>query len=468
MAREPHTHRLGSVTNRITQLLGWVFALRTARLRPWQSALFVASLLAAAVAVGISWHDINHYPGADLRNRVVGARLMLEGANPYVNPPLRDSPRTLIDPTAQYMGYSTCVEPPTFLLLTAAHVGLPYPMQRRLMFMVDWLSLLACMALLARTVRPMSTRWAFVTGAMLVFACGYFWRLHVERGQKYVLFALALSLFAFLVTHKRGDRISHGVVLGIAAALRPTVGIVILPLLLLGRWRSAGATVIVAGGCALATLPVGGMQIWRDYFDQIDRHQRMVVGLSVPQPNPQLRREDVLIEGYDFTKMLDHKAGNLVIFSLFGYIFRTFPSVNESLSHASLPALGRAIAAALAVVWLVVVWLARSRMPRAPTVAMLGIMLVLLLDYFVPQRWSYADVMFLPAIALALPWLRRRASVWLSALLCAGLLLGSGVFDYAQPVWAPLLRTLLVMPALLGVALGMALDRPRTVRRTPA
>ena len=83
------------------------------------------------------------YPGTDLRNRVVGARLMLEGIDPYFfkwQPGLSEKLYDPLDIPSEFL--SKLSVPPTVLVLHSAIAGLSYMQQKLIWLFVQWLALI--------------------------------------------------------------------------------------------------------------------------------------------------------------------------------------------------------------------------------------------------------------------------------------------------------------------------------------
>lgn len=59
--------------------------------------------------------------------------------------------------------------------------------------------------------------------------------------------------------------IAAGALVGVATLIKVFPALIVVWFIITGRWRAAGASAFVAGGLALATLPVTGLQPWLDY-----------------------------------------------------------------------------------------------------------------------------------------------------------------------------------------------------------
>lgn len=92
------------------------------------------------------------YPGTDLRNRVVGTRLMLENIDPYIfkwQPGLSEKFYDPLDvPTGLVSKLSV---PPTVLTLHAAIAKLPYIQQEVIWLLVQWTALVGTVLIFLKT-----------------------------------------------------------------------------------------------------------------------------------------------------------------------------------------------------------------------------------------------------------------------------------------------------------------------------
>src|SRR5207253_9067412 len=83
--------------------------------------------------------------------------------------------------------------PPPSLWLYAPIAPLPYAAQKLISYVAEWAALLASVCLLVRLIPRQRHRVVFLLGAALLLVVSDVWRLHLERGQVYVVHLLALS-----------------------------------------------------------------------------------------------------------------------------------------------------------------------------------------------------------------------------------------------------------------------------------
>ena len=335
-------------------MLWQLFALEFNRLTPLQRQLVrVAFLIAIFVFAWTAWENYAR-PGDDLRNRVVGARVMLAGADPYTFVWQPGMPEELLDPVHDPHAHRLTVSPPT-LFLYAPIAPLPWRLVRLVSFLAEWLALAGSLILLARSVPDSRMRMFFLLGAVLFVIATDVWRLHLERGQVYVFQLLALSAAIHLSRRGEVDSIAAGIALGLLALMRPNLLVIAPALLLARRWRCGAAMLGTFGIGAAATLAVLPMSSWRSYLSVGDQYYRAIQGepiVSMPRP-----AHDGPVEGTEFAG--EHSLKNIESSS--------FPALwsklheNADLPMIDLALVSKAILAILAAILLVLAWRRRRR-----------------------------------------------------------------------------------------------------------
>ena len=105
------------------------------------SVIVVLSIIATGFALDL--HNTLTFPGSDLRSRVVGARLMLEGIDPYIfkwHPGLSERFYDPLDIPSVLV--SRLSVPPTVLTLHAPIAQLSYLQQKIIWLLVQWAALI--------------------------------------------------------------------------------------------------------------------------------------------------------------------------------------------------------------------------------------------------------------------------------------------------------------------------------------
>lgn len=101
--------------------------------------LLLSAIAITIVAFVVDLKSTLTYPGTDLRNRVVGARLMLEGIDPYFFKWYPGLPDLFYDPLdVPDEVLSKLSVPPTVLVLHSIIAKLPYLQQKILWLIVQW------------------------------------------------------------------------------------------------------------------------------------------------------------------------------------------------------------------------------------------------------------------------------------------------------------------------------------------
>ncbi|MEO7309634.1 MAG: glycosyltransferase family 87 protein [Chitinophagaceae bacterium] len=206
---------------------------------------------------------------ADLRNRVVGARLMKDGLSPYfyiwhVNMPVRYYDTFVQQNTV----FSKCTSSPALNWLFTFFCDLPQYHINIFWFAIQWMCIAAivwCGCKLA------ATRMQKVSISLLAafFSCSAGMRQHFFQGQIYLLVP-ACILLAIVCTPRKMNLIScliFGVCLSLVVFVRPTYILLAIPFLFYKKYRSG----LIAFGCLLSAYAIFAFQNkvqlknWQDY-----------------------------------------------------------------------------------------------------------------------------------------------------------------------------------------------------------
>ncbi len=200
-------------------------------------ALLILALVVSAHMIVVDLRNTLRYGGTDMRGHVVGARLLARGLDPYYYLWTPGDPQQLLDPVDFRVTLT-----PALLWMYAQIADLPYTTLRYAWFIGQWSILFVSLAVLAR-VNSASKALVLFSAAVLVTAANPAWRLHVERGQLYVVWLAMLTAAYAFASRKttRGELIAGGLI-GMAVCLRPPLALLIIPMLLLRRQRLAYAS----------------------------------------------------------------------------------------------------------------------------------------------------------------------------------------------------------------------------------
>lgn len=245
---------------------------------PPANPLFTVFLMVALLACWGFIQDAIHTGrggSIDLRNRITGVRLAAEHRDPYFYKWSRtESDRycDLFNSPASPVSHTTVT--PVTLTAFFPLKNLPYPVSQWLWFAVQY----ACLGLGLYAWCRSTPRQHWLWGGLLtcLFCLSPHWRLHVDRGQSYVLYAgLFLALIAWGQRPGKSGPWLEGLTASLLTLLRPTYG------LLLGVGVARGKAIALAatgtGLLSWAVLPVlmAGSAIWGNYFKAMAVHARL-------------------------------------------------------------------------------------------------------------------------------------------------------------------------------------------------
>jgi hypothetical protein len=426
-----------------------LFGLDHNQLSPLEAALLLVAALVTLAVGFFTLLDATTFGGVDFRNRVVGARVMLAGHDPYTFVWRPGMPEEWLDPVHEPKVHRLTAPPPTLWLYVPLS-PLSYRTQRLISFVCEWAALIASVCILVRSLPRQRHRVVFLLGTVLFLVASDIWRLHIERGQVYVFHLLALSIAIHLGLRRDLDSIAAGVALGALALMRPNLLVFAPALLVIRRWRTAVAMCGSFGIGVLATVPAMHPGTWSSYLAMGERYY---VWIWVPQSLPDIAWADhpSVVEGFDFSHSLHNVAS-----SSFAVLYQTWhergvlPEVDVGLvSKALMVICGAMLLAVLHV---------RRRQSAAQ--AALAVMVAFALDteFFLPHRWGYVDVMLLAPVALMLPALLQPNRAGIQVPVLVGLIAGQMGQHFMTLYAATVLRSWLVMGVLTALAVVFWLD----------
>jgi len=400
-----------------------------------------------------SVYDFWAYSGTDQRVRIVGARAILRGISPYTLDYSPELPVVLQDPDQYVKGLSRCPYPPSLLLFWTPLSSLSYRLQRGIWMALEWIALLATIALLARTLRHESLRSIFVIIAIIGFAGSHFWRLHVERGQYHVFVTFLLAWGSYDAIKIRRDRWKTGIPFGLALSVRPTIAVVLLFFLLFKHYRTAAFTLITALFIFLISLTFGGLRFWEDWQVLVNRYEDLVAGVSQKSLQPIHNR--LPAEGFQPGKMLHSRTSNNSALSILNRIQKK-SGISLGAQNSKLLAKG-IVAVATLFFLLIFVWAHLRRKFGFRFGLGYAVYLSVMLEFIAPIRFGYADTQFLLLLALSLPLLLRKRGLLPAAILLLALVYP--VWSFTSPRTVDTSRTLLLFMVTTLIFVGSAAYR---------
>ncbi len=419
-------------------------------LKSFRIAVILVCVVFAAGALLRSVQDARSYSGGDLRYKIVGARLLTSGRNPYSAEYQNQDERFAMS-LWRARGPSQVTYDPALLLMYSPFCWTRYDHLRYAWFVVEWVCLLASILLIAGTIPRGNARTVFWCIALVGFVASTFWRLHAERGQYYVYLLLLLSLSWYIRHRLPGDWILFAIPLALATSFRPTFGVIGLVLLAFRQWRAGAsyfAFLAIFIGC---TLPFGGIARWQQFFANANDIAR---GMGDPAFLDAKFGKELCgfyrAEGARFDRAAVIPSTNS---SFNSYAVRLLTRLHVVANTPEMQSSDRPAKIAIACIAAgfagLFAWISRRKI-AADKILFACITVALVCDMFAPIRFSYVDVIFLLPVGIICCWQEITfGSVTAIFLACMALLLGSGAYAYLSVRQYMMLRPVLLLAACL-------------------
>ena len=245
------------------------------------SFLLIMSIFFAVVGFIKDIENTFLFGGIDLRNRVVGSRLIKAGYDPYFfkwNDSFSDF--FLDSRDHPNIPVSRVTVPPTVLQLHSFFSELPYKIQRYSWLFLQWLLLIFSIYFFSKSQKNLTkSKLIWISGLFFV-AGSYVFRLHVERGQIYILFVFLFSLAYYIYqSKKKFSSILSGIIIGYTTALRPPMFLIGVPFLLYKKWRFIVGQIIGFIIGILTSFIFVNINTWKSYFAAMDIHEKVHLGI---------------------------------------------------------------------------------------------------------------------------------------------------------------------------------------------
>ena len=211
------------------------------------------------------------YGGIDFRANSVAAKLLIEGEDPYHFKWSQNKSDTLLDPN-DYPNkpVSRVTSLPTVFLIYMPISKLPYKVQRVIWFIFQWVLLLLSIILFSKSSNSkVKSKMIWIIGLLLISGTP-FWRLHVERGQAYIIYVFLIS-FAYWLSFKtfKYIHILSGFFIGLTASYKPTVLFMIIPMIIYRKWKFFIGTVVGIFSGIASSFIIADISIWKKYISAI-------------------------------------------------------------------------------------------------------------------------------------------------------------------------------------------------------
>jgi len=357
--------------------------------------LLVVAVIISAFAFIHTFKDTRRFGGVDLRGRVTGARLLIEGLDPYYfrwNPTYSDR---LLDPLdASNRKVSRVSVPPTVLLFHATFSWLHYSVQRIIWFFVQWVMLVLCLLMLSNSTTSQVKKKTIWLLGLFFFACSYFWRLHVERGQIYIVYTFFM-LLAYWISQRsiKNRSIYSGVILGLATALRPTIIFMVIPMVVYRRWRMVTATLIGLLSGIISSITLSGVSVWKSYVSAMPMLGKTNLNLLHFVRRRYASRYKIIEGMNNLHKHLKFPADSSSLQTLFAKYFGL--NISSGILLFSL----------IILLLIISSFLFRYRLKHISSrlLFLIGAQLVVISEYFMPpNRWPYTNVIWIIPLSLIL------------------------------------------------------------------
>ncbi len=355
------------------------------------SVLLISSIFFTAVGFLQDLENTANYGGIDLRNRVIGARLVKADYDPYFFKWNESYSEFFLDPRDHpNLPVSRVTVPPTILMIHSIFSNLPYKFQRYLWTIIQWILLIFSIFFFSCSVKNEIKSKLIWIISLFFIASSFIFRLHVERGQIYIMyvFLFALSYYIYNSNFKI-NRLLSGIVMGYVSSLRFPMIIVGLPFLLSKRWKFIFGQIIGFVIGIIISFPFAGYEIWKSYFKAMSIHGMVHQGVI-----------KIATKRYPHVDIEDMK--NL-------WIWARLPITDSSIQGIARKYLGIQISSNILLIGLLISILLlvilllkiKKQHENHNFIFLYSILIILVSELFLPAaRFSYSNVILLPIFSL--------------------------------------------------------------------
>lgn len=358
--------------------------------QPFLRIALLISIIIALAGFLTDFHNTQKYGGIDLRDRVVGARVASElGNDPYFFKWTDNQSDRYLDPLDNKAVpiYNRLTVTPAVLLFHSFFSDLSYKTQRYLWFLIQWICLLGSICLLSKILsNDQQNRILIWILGLLGISGSMFWRLHVERGQIYIVYVFLFCL-AFYLYNKYQNKIASGLILGCLISLRPTFVFAIIPFLIYKKIKFTSLITIGIIVSVLVSSLLSSSPLWKSYYKSV----QLQTSFSMDET---INYEPVggnTAEGLNLRDFLSVPGEDSSLFRIFRGIF------NQWFSSTTFFILLSVFLAAISA------FLIKFKIPKisVPQLFFLAVALSLFSEFFIAApRWPYANVIWLIPLAI--------------------------------------------------------------------
>ncbi|MCK4696053.1 MAG: DUF2029 domain-containing protein, partial [Candidatus Cloacimonetes bacterium] len=329
--------------------------------------------------------------GIDLRIRVVGTRLIKAGYDPYFfkwNDSFSDF--FLDSRDHPNIPVSRITVPPTVLQLHSFFSDLPYKIQRYAWTFIQWILLILSICFFAKSEKgKVKKKLIWISGLFFIASSNVF-RLHVERGQIYILFVFLFSVAFYIYQNKKKfSSILGGIIIGYTTALRPPMCLIGVPFLIYKKWKFIVGQIIGFIIGILTSFIFVNFKIWKSYFTAMDIHEKVHLGIlkMSAERYPYINIED--------TRDLWMGAQLPISDSSIQGIFYNFFNIQIP---SNFLIIGLIICS---IVFIVLLLRVKIKAANMKVLFFYGSLMVLISEFFIPAaRFSYNNVIWLIPLSL--------------------------------------------------------------------
>jgi Glycosyltransferase family 87 len=340
----------------------------------------------------------------DLRNRVVAARVLIRGEDPYYFKWKPGMDERLIDPHDKpHVPVTRATIPPTVILLHTILGDIPYLYQKYIWLILQWGAFVgALFALTRNNLTDVRSKFLLISGLLFV-GLNHFLRLHIERGQIYIIYTFLLAISYWILQGKMQFReIIAGTLIGFTISLRPPILILGLAMILFKKFKLLIATGLSCCFFLLASIVLAGMPTWMSYFSSMNTIADLTGNiLRIPGGSSNENYYPTVIEGMNnLTVMLDFRTDTVSIRESIDNLFNFTLSTNQLIMLLALALLGYSFLILFAQK------IAQKKMDETLSldlVFIVGMLMIQICEFFIPApRYAYNTVQLLIPLILVL------------------------------------------------------------------
>ena len=243
--------------------------------------ILIFSIFIAMLGFLTDFENTLKYRGADLRTRVVGARFLINRFDPYSSKWNDDLSDFYLDPgDHKYSPVNKVLDTPTILFIHSLFAKIPYKLQRIIWFAFQWIFLVLTLFLLASSTGSKNrSKLIWIIGFFFISGSS-FWRLHVEKGQIYILYIFLIT-FAYWLSQRisKNSQLFSGILLGLTASLYPPIIVIYIPMLIFKRWKLFGGNICGLLLGLIISIVKADLSLWKKYISSMYIHIKMNLGL---------------------------------------------------------------------------------------------------------------------------------------------------------------------------------------------